>query len=46
MQIYITKIKNGVVIKRNNQILGSTEKVIAKDKNGENASKLEILDVM
>ena len=46
MQIYITKIKNRVVIKRNNQILESTKKVIAKDKNGENASKLEIVDVM
>ena len=32
--------------KETTKLLGSTEKVIAKDKNGENLPKLEIVDVI
>ena len=58
IQIYINKIKNRVVFKIKTsykleilsremmKLLGSTEKVIDNDKNGENLPKLEIVDVI
>ena len=58
MPIYINKIKNRVVFKiktayklkllskETMRLLVSTEKVITKDKNGENVPKLEIVDVI
>ena len=58
IQIYISKIKNRVVFKiktdyklellskETMRLLGSPEKVIAKDKNDENVPKLEIVDVI
>ena len=57
-QIYINKIKNRVVFKiktgyklellskETMKLLGSSEKVISKDKNGENVPELKILDVI
>ena len=58
IQIYINKIKNRVVFKiktgyklellskETMKLLGSSEKIISKDKNGENVPKLKILDVI
>ena len=58
LQIYINKIKNRVVFqiktgyklallsKETMKLLGSTEKFIDKDKNGENVPKLEIVHVI
>ena len=58
IQIYISKIKNRVVFKiktdyklellskETMRLLGSPEKVMAKDKNDENVPKLEIVDVI
>ena len=57
MQIYIkmkncvmfkikTSYKLEVLSKETMKLLGSIEKVIAKDKNGENIPKLEIEDVI
>ena len=57
IQIYINKIKNRVVFKiktgyklellskETMRLLASTEKVIARNKNGENVPKLEIKDI-
>ena len=58
IQIYINKIKNRVVLKiktgykiellskEKMRLLESTERVIAKEENGENVTKLEILNVI
>ena len=58
IQIYINKIKNRVAFKikkgyklellskETMRLLGSIEKFIDKDKNGENVPKLEIVDVI
>ena len=56
LQIYTNKIKNPVVFKiktgckllskETMKLLRNTEKVIAKDKNGENVPKLETADVI
>ena len=58
IQIYPNKIKNRIVFKIKNgyklelltpetmKLLGSTKKVVDKDKNGENVPKLEIVEVV
>ena len=58
IQIYPNKIKNRIVFKIKNgykvellspetmKLLGSTKKVVDKDKNGENIPKLEIVEVV
>ena len=58
IKIYSNKIKNRIVIKIKNdyklelltpeamKLLGSTKKVVDKDKNGENVPKLEIVKVV
>ena len=58
IQIYPNKIKNRIVFKINNgyklelltpetmKLLGTTKKVVDKDKNGENVSRLEIVEVV
>ena len=58
VKIYSNKIKNRIVFKIKNgyklelltpetmKLLGSTKKVVDKDKNGENVSKLEIVEVV
>ena len=58
IKIYSNKIKNTVVFKIKNgyklelltpetmKLLGSTKKVVDKDKNGENVPKLEIVEVV
>ena len=38
--------KLDLLSKETTKLLGSTEKVIGKDKNGENVPKLEIVDVI
>ena len=57
-QIYSNKIKNRIIFKIKNgyklelltpetiKLLGSTKKVVDKDKNGENVPKLEIVEVL
>ena len=58
IQIYSNKIKNRIIFKIKNcyklelltpetmKLLGSTKKVVDKDKNGENVPKLEIVEVV
>ena len=58
IQIYQNKIKNRIIFKIENgyklelltpetmKLLGSTKKVVDKDKNGENVPKLEIVEVV
>ena len=58
IQIYPNKIKNRIIFKIKNgyklelltpetmKLLGSTKKVVDKDKNGENVPKLEIVEVV
>ena len=58
IKIYSNKIKNRIVFKIKNgyklelltpetmKLLGSTKKVVDKDKNGENVPKLEIVEVV
>ena len=58
VKIYSNKIKNRIVFKIKNgyklelltletmKLLGSTKKVVDKDKNGENVPKLEIVEVV
>ena len=58
VQIYPNKIKNRIIFKIKNgyklelltpetmKLLGSTKKVVDKDKNGENVPKLEIVEVV
>ena len=58
IKIYSNKIKNRIVFKITNgyklklltpetmKLLGSTKKVVDKDKNGENVPKLEIVEVV
>ena len=41
-----TDYKLDLLSKETTKLLGRTEKVIGKDKNGENVPKLEILDVI
>ena len=57
IKIYLSKIKNRIIFKIKNgyklelltpetmKVLGSTKKIVDKDKNGENVSKLEIVEV-
>ena len=58
VQIYPNKIKNRIIFKIKNgyklelltpetmKLLGSTKKVVDKDKNGENVPKLEVVEVV
>ena len=58
VQIYVNKIKNRIVFKiktgyklelltnETMKLLGSTKKVVDKDKNGENVPKLEPVEVV
>ena len=58
IQIYPNKIKNRIIFKIKNgyklqlltletmKLLGSTKKIVDKDKNGENVPKLEIVEVV
>ena len=58
IQIYPNKIKNRIIFKIKNdyklelltpetmKLLGSTKKVVVKDKNGENVPKLEIVEAV
>ena len=58
IQIYANKIKNRIIFKKETgyklelltpettKLLGSTKKVVDKDKNGERAPKLEIVEVV
>ena len=58
IQIYPNKIKNRIIFKIKNgyklelltpetmKLLGSTKKVVDKDKNGENVPKLEIVEIV
>ena len=58
VQIYTNKIKNRIIFKIKNgyksklltpetmKLLGSTKKVVDKDKNGENVPKFEIVELL